>query len=163
MERGRVLSSYVKLISWRPSSMENHEMTKRHSVLPVTIGAVMGVVVMVVANQAGHGGDLLSLGEYLSPRGVRYGVVVAALVFLIAKLLITSRRARSWGYLLAAIVTGLVGLLALSWNVAWGVPPTSLEGGMAVAPRNRATVPLFSVFQGIGVAWEEPTSHLVRS
>jgi hypothetical protein len=111
-------------------------MKNGHPVLAMTIAAVAGV--MVVANQVGHGGDLLSLTEYLAPKGVIYGFVAAIVVFLIARLLFTTVKARSWGYLSATIVTGLIGLQTLAWNVAWGVTPTSLEGAwlwpLAIVP-----------------------------
>lgn len=83
---------------------------------------------MVLVNQAGRGGDLLSVTEYLAPKGVILGSVIAIAVFVIARLLSTSLKARSRGSLTAAIVTGVIGLLVLSWNLSWGVTPISLEG-----------------------------------
>ena len=96
--------------------------------LSVTIAAVAGVIAMIVTNQAGNGGDLLSLTEYLAPKGVMYGSIIAIAVFVSTRLLSTSLKARSWGLLAATIVTGFFGLLVLSWNLMWRTPLSSLEG-----------------------------------
>lgn len=106
--------------------------------LSVTIAAVAGAMVMIVTNQVGHGGDLLSVTEHLAPKGVIYGSVIAIAAFVITRLFSTSLEARSWGFLAAAIVTGLFGLLVLNWNLMWGVLPSSLEGAwswpLAIVP-----------------------------
>ena len=113
-------------------------METRRSVVPVTIAAVAGVTGMVLVNQAGHGGDLLSPAEYLAPKGVILGCAIAVCVFVIARLLSTSLKARIWGSLTATIVAGAFGLLVLSWNLSWGVTPISLEGAwlwpLAIVP-----------------------------
>lgn len=92
----------------------------------------------VIANQVGHGGDLLSPREYLAPKGLIYGSVIAIAVFGITRLFVVSPKARSWGVLSAAIVSGLFGLLVLIWNISWGFTPTSLEGAwtwpLAIVP-----------------------------
>jgi hypothetical protein len=103
-------------------------MEARRPLLSVAIATVAGVGVMVVANQLGHGGDLLSLSEYLAPRGVFYGLGIAIVVLITARAFSTSVKARSWGYLAAAVITGLVGLMVLQWNLAWGTDLFSLEG-----------------------------------
>jgi hypothetical protein len=103
-------------------------MDRDRALLPVMIASITGVVVMVIANQVGHGGDLLSPMEYLAPKGVVIASVTALAVFGVARLLSSSAGARSWGWLLAAILSGVFGLLVLNWNVMWGVPPLTLEG-----------------------------------
>ena len=106
--------------------------------LTVTIAAVVGVIAMILTNQAGHGGDLLSPSQYLAARGVIYGFIIAVAVFVITRLLFVSLKARSWGLLAAAIVMGLFGLLVLNWNLMWSVPLSSLEGAwlwpLAIVP-----------------------------
>ena len=101
-----------------------------NSGLSITIAVAAGVVAMIVTNQVGHGGDLLSPAEYLAAKGLIFGSVIAIAVFGIAQLFSVSLKARSWGLLAAALVSGVFGLLVLSWNLMWGFPLTSLEGAV---------------------------------
>ena len=93
---------------------------------------------MVAVNQAGHGGDLLSIGQYLAPTGVLFGLVAALVAMGGMDLLIRSSPVRRWSLLLAAVVTGLFRLLVVNWNLMWGVPLTTLEGAwlwpLAIVP-----------------------------
>lgn len=108
------------------------------SSLSITIAGAAGITVTIVTNQVGHGGDLLSPAEYLAPRGLIYGAVVAIAVLVITRLFAASLKARSWGILFGAVVSGLFGLLMLNWNLMWGVPLASLEGAwlwpLAIVP-----------------------------
>jgi hypothetical protein len=92
------------------------------------ISSLVGIGVMVVVNQAGHGGDLLSIGQYLAPKGVLFGLLAALVARVGMDLLIRSSTVRRWSLLLAAVVTGLFSLLVINWNLMWGVPLTTLEG-----------------------------------
>ena len=103
-------------------------MERNRPFLSVTIATVGGILAMIVANQVGHGGDLLSPVEYLAPKGLVIGSAIALAVFGVARLLTISAGARSWGWLVAAILSGLFGLLVLNWNVMWGIPLSTLEG-----------------------------------
>jgi hypothetical protein len=102
------------------------------------IGSLVGIGVMVAVNQAGHGGDLLSIGHYLAPQGVLFGLVAALVARGGMELLIRSSRVRRWSLLLAAVVTGLFSLLVITWNLAWRVPLSTPEGAwlwpLAVVP-----------------------------
>jgi hypothetical protein len=102
------------------------------------IGSLVGIGVMVAVNQAGHGGDLLNVGQYLAPKGVLFGLLAALVALGGMDLLIRSSPVRRWSLLLAALVTGLFSLLVINWNLMWGVPPLTLEGAwlwpLAVVP-----------------------------
>lgn len=106
--------------------------------IAVTVGIVVGITTMVLVNQSGHGGDLLSLSEYLQFWGVVFGLIAGFVAFGVTNLLVSSRRSRAGAWLLLGLVTATVGLLALSWNVARGVPLMSLEGAwlwpLAIGP-----------------------------
>ena len=93
---------------------------------------------MVLVNQSGHGGDLLSISEYLAFWGVSFGLIAGVVAFGVTNLLVSSRRGRGRAWLLLGIITAIVGLLTLSWNMAWGVSLMSLEGAwlwpLAIVP-----------------------------
>ncbi len=113
------------------------------------IAVVAGTTAMVIANQAGHGGDLLSPAQYLAPMGAIVGVAAGVVVFLLTRLLATSSKARFWGSLAAAIVMGLFGLLVSSWNLAWGVPLLSLEGSWLWPLAMTPLILSFLLFRGL--------------
>lgn len=102
------------------------------------VGVVVGITTMVLVNQSGHGGDLLSLSEYVQFWGVVFGLVAGFVAFGVANVLVGSRRSRAGAWLLLGIITAIVGFLALLWNAAWGVPLASLEGAwlwpLAIVP-----------------------------
>lgn len=107
---------------------DDREMGDGHRGVSVALAAVVGITVMVIVNQLGHGGDLLSLAEYVALKGVVVGSVTAVMVFAVARLMATSLVARSWGLLTAGVLLGAFGLLALVWNLSWGFTPNTLEG-----------------------------------
>lgn len=120
------------------ASNERRDASLMISAASSVIAVSVGVAIMLAVNQAGHGGDLLSLGQYLAPKGVLFGILAALPVLAGSQLLVDSARARKWAFLAAALITGLVGLLVVSWIVMWGVPPATLEGAwlwpLAVVP-----------------------------
>lgn len=108
------------------------------SAVALAVGTLVGILTMVAVNQSGHGGDLLSLSEYLEFWGVVFGLMSGSVGFGVTNLLFSSRRSRASAWLLLGIVTGVVGLLVLWWNLTWGVPLMTLEGAwlwpLAIVP-----------------------------
>lgn len=106
--------------------------------IAITAGIVIAITTAVFVNQSGHGGDLLSLSQYFQFWGVIFGLMAGFVAFSAANLLASSPRSRAGAWLHLGIVSLIVGLLALSWNVAWGVPLISLEGAwlwpLAIVP-----------------------------
>ena len=104
----------------------------------IIVGLVAGIATTVLVNQSGHGGDLLSPSEYLAARGVILGLTTGFVALGVTNLLVRSRRSRVGAWLLLGIITAIVGLLTLLWNVAWEVPLMSLEGAwlwpLAIVP-----------------------------
>jgi len=54
------------------------------------------------------------------------------------RVVISRARIRKWSLLLAALLTGLFGLLVVNWNLMWSIPPATLEGAwlwpLAIVP-----------------------------